>query len=313
MSIFSGLLEGVNAGIEKQRQEKKAQADTEAENAKAKGMEILKGIIGGDIEETQNTQEAVLTQPGEIIKRGLFGKTETAPGRMYRRGSNLERQYKESQLELNKKIIESYGRGNDSNRTFRDLRTGEEIDEASALAGMQEGKQYNVFLKTPTKGGLRETKIAEPQKLSEDQVSFVSAYKERSKDLDDLIEKLTPETKAPLGGFARISTRKRYLVPEENLRKLQAPYTRVIQAFLFGPAGKALTGTEREVLEKAASPTGKSPEEWEKDLVSAKNTLDDKYNYLTTGQLPVGIEKQKQQPVQKSQSIKSKYTDLGLE
>lgn len=207
----------------------------------------------------------------------------------YEKPDDITQAYRKSQLELNQALLDTYRQGSPGEKIFRDIRTGEEVDELSAAEGMRQGKQYNVFLRTPTRSGLKETKIAEPPKLSEDQVGFISAYEERKKDLDTLINELTPETKAPLGGFARISSRKRFLVPEPELRKIQEPYTRVIQAFLFGPAGKALTGMEREVLERAASPTGKTPEEWERDLVSARNIMDDKYRYLTTGELPIGV------------------------
>lgn len=121
---------------------------------------------------------------------------------------------------------------------------------------------------------------------SENERNFIAEYPQAKKDFESLIEQLTPETTAPFGGFARLSTRRRYLLPEENLRKLQEPYTRILKTFLFGPAGKALTGTEREVLEKAASPTGKSAEEWERDITIAFDTLNNKYEMLASGRLP---------------------------
>lgn len=212
---------------------------------------------------------------------------DNLPQFSYEQPDELTTANKRAQLNLTNKILENYEQGTAGNRIFRDINTGEEIDENSALMGMQAGKQYNVFLRTPTRSGSRETKVAEPPKLTENEKDFVGGYKQASKDVDSLIEQLTPQTKAPLGGFARISTRKRFLVPEPELRKLQEPYTRVIKTFLFGPAGKALTGTEREVLEMAASPTGKSSEEWERDIKAAKQVLDDKYNLLTQRQYPV--------------------------
>lgn len=135
---------------------------------------------------------------------------------------------------------------------------------------------------------------------SENERSFMAEFPQAKKDLEGIIEQLTPKTKAPLGGFARISSRQRWLVPEQGLRKLQEPYTRVLKNLLFGPAGKALTGTEREVLEMAASPTGKSSEEWERDIIAAYDTLNKKYDILSSGILPDN--EQKTMPMEDAQS-----------
>ena len=98
MSVLSGLLQGVSEGIEKQRQEKKKQADTEAEAAKERGKELLKGLISGDIEQTEKPEEAMITEPGQVIKRGLFGKAETTPARMYKRRQSTLPEVKEGQM-----------------------------------------------------------------------------------------------------------------------------------------------------------------------------------------------------------------------
>ena len=114
-----------------------------------------------------------------------------------------------------------------------------------------------------------------PKEPTLEEASFMSDAPAVMEDLRGLMEDLTPETKAPGGGFARVSTGQRWLLGKEetDLRKIQEKYIRARKTLLFGPAGKALTGTERSVVESALTPTGKSPEEWERDIKVAYDTL----------------------------------------
>jgi len=191
---------------------------------------------------------------------------------------------KQADLKIKERILKGMEEG--GARIFRDVLTGEEVDEQTALIGMQQGKQYKVFLRSQTRSGAKESEIAGPPKRTENENDFLSQAPQAIKDLESIITQLTSDFQAPWGGFARVSSRNRVLVPEQKLRKLQEPYTRVLKNLLFGPAGKALTGTEREVLEKAAEATGKSPEEWERDMIAALDVVKNKHKMLTTGQIP---------------------------
>lgn len=183
MGVLSGLLQGVNEGIEKQRQEKQRRADVEVENAKARGMEILRGIIGGDIEETQNPQEAMLTQPGEVIKRGLFGRAETAPSKYYRAGNSPERQLKEENLKYMRNVNKQYENETGNNLIYRDTQTGEEVSPDIAIPAIKSGeKKYLVAQRQITKGGVKETPI-----VKETGIKIKSMPAPKQKVIDDLV------------------------------------------------------------------------------------------------------------------------------
>lgn len=347
MSVLSGLLQGINEGVEKQRQEKNKRADIEAENAKARGMEILKGIIGGDIEETQDPQEATMTEPGQIIKRGLFGKAETAPGRMYKRGNNVEKQLKEENLKymqgVNREMTDETG--GQGNLVYRDIRTGEEISPEIAQEDIKtENKKYIISRKEITRSGIKETPL-----IKETNVKIKSMPSSKQKVIDDLISGIgildQISQKSQTGKYktgymsaysqtspfhkARMSLRGK---PEEaafkaDLTDAQAAYA------------SARTGAQRGFKEiawlESAMPSGDTPPEQLSALSSrARERLELNLRNALLSAQKTGIDVSQYEdnindlldayPIEKYQfgikqdgtkqgSIKSKYADLGLE
>lgn len=294
MSVLSGLLQGINEGIEKQRQEKNKRADIEAENAKARGMEILKGIIGGDIEETQNPQEAALTQPGEVIKRGLFGKAETTPGKMYKR---RERGYALPEIKEGQMLETSYNEYGEP----KGFKIGE-TPERKLERDIQEKELKSMAEKLPNLERAEET-IKSLKGL------FESGWKPESVKKEDMIkgvtERLRGKTAIPMQSWTQTNPALRTYLQDKEA------FASMISKGGFMEAG-VLTNQDIQRALKSLPNPGDSKEivnlKWktlENVLSKARSNFEKKKSQYT------GVSKETD--TTKLQSIKSKYADLGLE
>ena len=186
----------------------------------------------------------------------------------------LETDYKQSQVDLNKKLIEQMS-GGGGDLIYRDPATGVEIPQQQALSDISQGKQYTITRRNITRQGVKEDIVSKPEPLTDTEKTYAITSKRILGAVDDLEKVVYPDLigrgvnmdwaslqaqKVPYP-FIKDKMVKRF---RQNLAQLKADIP-----FLRG--GKQLTVTEAARVDILLNPFGKDAEARARDLASFRN------------------------------------------
>lgn len=183
--------------------------------------------------------------------------------------------YRQSQIDLNRKLVENISGGGQGDLIYRDPATGLEIPKEQALAEIASGKQYIINRKQVSKSGVTEQSVSKPEDLTESEKNYVTTSDRVLKSLDALQNTVYPKLDAMKSdkNWASFQAQKvpYALIGDQNIQDFKSALTQLKADIPFLRGGKQLTATEAKRVDILLDPFGKTEETRQKDVQRFKD------------------------------------------
>jgi hypothetical protein len=178
--------------------------------------------------------------------------------------------YKQSQLELNKEIVDRMKNIKKSDIRYRSNITGEEVDAETAMADIAQGNtnKYIITKVMPTKYGEQETPLIKPEDLTQEEKNYIITSQRIQTRLKGILDFSKNERFKSYGGWQGFQAEKLpfWMINDKDVQDIKSNISAVKGDIPFLRGGKQLTPTEAKRVDILLNPFGKSDEIYTRDI-----------------------------------------------